>query len=169
MCTVFLLGISGNYTADVKLTPIIKSVRGSIYLLEAMSGGRLHWSNNDMRDCGVRDVSIKSQCVDMFVTAANASSIGYTTLMQSVGRHGFLYSVGWWMRSYLSLSHNNKWRRWMWMVADSHLVLSEGWRTLGAEFAFIKWMDELTTACHEWQHYIRYRRCHYYNYYYWWL
>ena len=42
MCTVFLLGISGNYTADVKLTPIIKSVRGSIYLLEAMSGGRLH-------------------------------------------------------------------------------------------------------------------------------
>jgi len=47
----------------------------------------------------------------------------------------------------LSISNNNKWRWWMWMVAASFrrthspnlLAWSECWRPPGAQSAFIKW------------------------------
>jgi len=55
--------------------------------------------------------------------------------------------------------NNNKWRRWMWIVAiywQKHgprwLAWSEGWRPPNDQSAFIKWTGKLAMVSPWWQH-----------------
>jgi len=112
--------------------------------------GRSQWSSGGVPGCSVRlpSVGVPRQLfwytvlgMDCCILPAVPRSTQPSTL------HGTIK----WVSLAFGMSNNNKWRRWMWMVAASYyrrthrpsqlMAWSEGWRPPGIQSAFIKWTE----------------------------